>query len=349
MSMKSIKNKIICFSYNEKVTDRNNKLLLQEINKTMADLDEKKTTGVFISFKQIVYELNSIKQLIRLLCLISRRINVPLAIGDYSPQLFPILKEETKESCIKLFRTFDIANLFLNTKTFGKNLNILMLDNGEDEEELYRQASMLTKYEHKIIYTKDKNEFAKKLKDDDIDYAISQTKLNLAKTSKDKLKINFLLSRNLVVNLPVFTDISVEHLETLTGLKATKTAHAISFFNEDIGTDIVSAIMKFKGDIDGTFVLIFPKSVALIAIEAMLGEEIEVNDAEGINDGIAEFCNIITGGTKTALSKKDIKITYDLPKTYDTIEATKGHLPKNSGIWINMKLEDNPFYMYIIK
>ncbi len=165
---------------------------------------------------------------------------------------------------------------------------------------------------------------------------------------KNTKKKSFLLSKKLVSNLSTFTDTAVDNLETMTGLKATKTSHTIGSFNQNIKNSI-SSIMQFKGDIEGQFVLVFPKDVALISIEAMLGEELEENDTEGISDGIGEFCNIITGGTKTALSKKDIKVLFDLPRTYNSISKTTNALPSNNGIWIDMKLESKPFYMYIIK
>ena len=349
MFMKSIKDRIIYFTYESKVDERSNRLLLQEINDMKNTINERKLSGLFISLDSIKYDLDSLKQLVQELNKIDHLIKVPICIGEFTTIQYNFLKNKTKNTSIKLFKTFGLAQLFLNTKNFKKQLKILMFDDGEDEEELDRQASLLTKYGHNILYTKDPKEFKKKITDPDINYAVNQTKINLTKDTQNNKKKSFLLSKKLISNLTVFTDTAVENLETMTTLKATKTSHCISVFKSDIEDNIISAVMQFKGDIEGEFVLIFPKDVALISIEAMLGEKLNENDTEAITDGIGEFCNIILGGTKTALSKKDIKVLFDLPRTYTSIKSTNNALPQNNGLWIDMKLDSKPFYMYITK
>jgi CheY-specific phosphatase CheX len=347
--MKSVKDKIVYFTYEGKVDERNNKLLLQEIKEMREDINSRKLTGLFISLQNITYDLISLKELVKSLHNMTKTIDAPICLGEFTTLIYKILKKETKETYIKLFKTFGLAKLFLNTKSFKKQLKVLMFDDGEDEKELDKQASMLTRYEHNILYTKDIEEFRTKILDPHVDFAVNQTKINLTKKKKDTAKKAFLLSKKLVSNLAVFTDTAVDNLETMTGLKATKTSHTIGLFDQSIKNSIISAIMQFKGDIEGQFVLVFPKDVALISIEAMLGEELKQDDIEGISDGIGEFCNIIMGGTKTALSKKDVKVLFDLPRTYTTINSTTSALPQNNGIWINMELESKPFYMYITK
>ena len=346
--MKSIKEKIVYFTYDGKINERNNRLLLQEISQMREDINSRKLNGLFISLQNVTYDLQSLKELVKVLHTMGKTIDTPICLGEFTTLLYKILRKETRETYIKLFKTFGLAKLFLNTKSFKKQLKILMFDNGEDEKELDKQASILTRYEHNILYTKDIVEFRDKITDPKIDFAVNQTKINLIKEKKDTDKKPFLLSKKLVSNLSVFTDTAVDNLEIMTGLKATKTSHNIGLFNQNIKNSI-SSIMQFKGDIEGMFILIFPKDVALISIEAMLGEELKEDDTEGISDGIGEFCNIITGGTKTALSKKDIKVLFDLPRTFNSINSTTSVLPPNNGIWINMELESKPFYMYITK
>ncbi len=347
--MKSIKEKIVYFTYEGKINTRNNKLLLQEINNMREAINSRKLSGLFISLENVTYELESLKELVKTLHKVKATIDAPVCIGEFTTVIYKILKKETKNTYVKLFKTFGLAKLFLNTKTFKKQLKVLMFDDGEDEKELDKQASMLTRYEHNLLYTKDMKEFKEKIFDPNVDFAVSQTKINLTEEKIENKKKSFLLSKKLVSHLTTFTDIAVENLETMTGLKATKTSHSICSFKKEIQNDVISSIMQFRGDIDGQFVLVFPKDVALIAIEAMLGEELNENDIDGISDGIGEFCNIITGGTKTSLSKKNIKVLFDLPRTYTSINTVISALPQNNGIWIDMKLESNPFYMYITK
>ncbi|WP_024953801.1 chemotaxis protein CheX [Sulfurospirillum arcachonense] len=345
--MKTVKNKILYFTYEGKMIERNSKLLLQEIYAMQINIEERKLRGIFISLQNVPYDLNNLKNFLLLLQKVTTALEVPVCLGEYDSALYQILKKETKSTYIKLFKTFDLAILFLNTQDFKKKLKILMYDDPKDEEELDKQAALLTRFEHNIVYTKDKEEFQKKINDKNIDFAISQTKINLDKEKKEKSKAAFSLSKALVSNLPIFIDTAVENLEMLTGLTAKKTSHLISPFNKDIPNNSICAIMQFKGAIIGKFVLIFPKEVALLSIEAMLGEKLNPNDLEGISDGIGEFCNIITGGAKTKLSQKDIKVLFELPRTYTTITSTINSLSDNSGIWINMDLEGKPFYMYI--
>jgi len=347
--MKSIKDKIVYFTYENRVDSRSNKLLFQEIKEMKDAINERNLSGLFISLQNVKYDLESLKELVEELHKIRTTIKAPICIGEFTTIQYNFLKKETKNSYIKLFKTFGLANLFLNTKNFKKQLKILMFDDGEDEKELDKQASILTRYEHNILYTKDIKEFREKIYDKNIDFAVNQTRINLTKEDSVVEKKSFLLSKKLISNLTTFTDTAVENLETMTGLKATKTSHKIGSFEKSIDNSIISAIMQFKGDIDGQFVLVFPKNIALLSIEAMLGEKLAKNDTEAINDGIGEFCNIITGGVKTALSKKQIKVLFDLPRTYTSITNTINALPQNNGIWIDMKLKSKPFYMYITK
>jgi CheY-specific phosphatase CheX len=347
--MKTIKDKIAYFTFENRVDERSNKLLFQIIHEMKNSINERKLSGLFISLKDVDYDTKSIKQLIEELNKIRDTIDAPVCIGEFTTVQYDFLKIQTKNTYIKLFKTFGLANLFLNTKDFKKQLKILMYDDGENEIELDKQASILTKYEHNILYTKDINEFRKKIHDKNIDFAVNQTKINLTKQERISKKKSFLLSKKLVTNLGVFTDTAVENLETMTGLKATKTSHEIKPFEREEPSSSISAIMQFKGDIEGEFVLIFPRDVALVSVEAILGEKLNENDTEAISDGIGEFCNIITGGTKTALSKKDIKVLFDLPRTYTSLKSVQNALPDNSGLCINMKLDSKPFYMYITK
>jgi len=347
--MKSIKDKIVYFTYPGKVDVRNNKLLFQEIIEMKDAINSRKLSGVFISLQDVTSDIKILKPLVVELNKMQTSIDAPICIGEFTTKQYSFLKVITKDTYIKLFKTFGLAQLFLNTKNFKKQLKVLMFDDEENEEELDRQASFLTRYEHNILYTKDMVEFREKISDPNVDYAVSQTKINLNmdKNATDAPK-KFALSKKLITNLPVFIDTAVENLETMTGLKAQKISHTISIFNQEIEKDIISAIMQFKGDLEGKFVLIFPKEIALLSIEAMLGEKIDKNDNEGISDGVAEFCNIITGGAKTKFSKDDIKVLFELPRTFNSIVSATNAIPQNNGIWINMELEKKPFYMYIV-
>lgn len=345
--MKIIKDSIVFFTYQGLFSQRSTKLLLQEIIDLKKTAQDREIKGIYISIKNIEFDDASLQDFVEHLDKISKNILIPIAIGEYSKPLYIKLRELTKNSHVKLFKTTNIAKLFFHPKSFSKKLKVLLFDDGE-EYEVEKQASLLAKYEHVIVYAKSLEELQEKLEKNGIDFAISQSKLNLD-FENTKPTQNFSLSKNLVTNLPFFIDTAVDNLEMLTSLHAQKTAHSISPLKTDIKEQMISSVMKFKGDIEGSFVLIFPKPLALQAIEAMLGESLDSNDNEALSDGVGEFCNIITGSTKTLFLKKDIQVLFELPKTYLNMSSVSAAVGANSGIWIDMKLQDKPFYMFLTK
>jgi CheY-specific phosphatase CheX len=81
----------------------------------------------------------------------------------------------------------------------------------------------------------------------------------------------------------------------------------------------------------------------------LLGEAVDENDNETIQDGVAELCNIITGGSKTLFSKKGVKILFELPQTFLSCKDLSAEVGVNNGVWIHMELDSKPFYMFITK
>lgn len=142
---------------------------------------------------------------------------------------------------------------------------------------------------------------------------------------------------------------AAETLVSFTGLEAHKITHRIQEFDTTIDDDGICAVMKFFGDIEGYFTLIFPRDIASIALESLLGEKISTDDTEILTDGVGEFCNIITGTVKTELDSKNIKIVFDLPKTYISLFETQQQIGFNNGIWMDMELSNKPFFMFITK
>lgn len=352
--MRSIKNQIIYINYEDKINDRNNKLLLQDILQFKEDIKNKKFKGIFISLKDLNYALDDVKQLVHKLNTISKQLHIKIGLGEYKIDLYALLVNETKSTNIKLYKDANIAQLFLNPKSFTKQLKVLIFDDG-NEENMEKLSHTLTAYEHIVFYASNGNDFKEKVEKNNIDFAVSQTIINSdeieLESEKDKQdkQAKFLLSRGLVSHLSLFIDTAVDSLVTITKLEAKKVSHGIRTFNPKLPEHIIGSTMHFQGELDGDFILIFPKELAIKAIEAMVGGSINKNNVAEIADGIGEFCNIITGSIKTALSKNNIKVLFDLPKTFTSIVQLKNLVSQNRGIWIDMQLSGQPFYIFIVK
>ncbi|MDD2449789.1 MAG: chemotaxis protein CheX [Sulfurimonas sp.] len=331
------------------IEERNARLIQSLIISKLEMYKEQKIKAVLISFKSAVYKENNegLISLVKILDALAKNTGLGFAIIDYSVELFKILKRVARGSKVKLFKNENVATLFLDPKVYKKAICVLVYD--DDEQNSKDLATELSKYGYSVIRAKDAKEFQDKMQDKAHDIIITQSALNEKIANATESKNKLLLSKKLIVNLPVFMDTAVETLVSFTGLQAQKSAHSIKGFDTSIDVDNICAVMHFKGDLEGSFTLVFPKTLAVITLESLLGEEISDNDMDTLRDGVGEFCNIITGSIKTAFDRKDTKLMFDLPKTYNSLKATQGHIGENNGVWIDMQLADKPFYMFITK
>ena len=272
-------------------------------------------------------------------------IKVDIALIDYSPALFDRIKYITSKYSIKLLNSEDAATLFLNPKSLKEELKILLYE--PDQEACTKIKKALAGSKYKLYIAKDNMSYKNIIQLEKIDITISQTMLTPKEVPKGTPGKSLKLSKELVSNLPLFIDTAVETLTTLTALDAQKSKHGIGHFNNSFEDAPLAALMKFSGPFTGTFFLIFPKSIACKTIGAMLGEEIDPEDTEALKDGVGEFCNIITGSIKNKLQGKDLFMTFELPQTYGSIQEIAKTVEKEEGIWIDMLLEKDPFYIFI--
>lgn len=331
------------------LNERNMKLLDSSISSKEKRIKDKLIKGVLVSLKGIIYEdnLKNLTIMVKELDKLSENLAVSISLIDYSSELFKTLRKITKNTKIKLFKNKTVASLFLDEKAFKESMCVLVYD--EDEENSKKLSAELSKYGYTVIRAKDANEFRERMHEKAHDIIITHSALN-EKLSNTVVSKNALgLSKELIVNLPVFMDTAVETLVSFTGLEAEKSSHSIKGFDTSLDVENICAVMRFKGDLEGFFTLVFPKDIAVIALESLLGEVILFSDEETLRDGVGEFCNIITGSTKTAFDKKDIKVVFDLPKTYNTLKATQDYIGNNNGVWIDMQLAGKAFYMFITK
>ncbi len=348
--MQNKNNDLIVLKYSGIIQERSNRLLENSILYQLKLIKEKKNKIILVSMQAVKceYKQDNVELMVKHLDKLNQKLGLSISLIDYSMDLYRILQKVTKKSKIKLFKNINAANLFLDPKTFKEGMRVLVYD--KDEDNSAKLTKELSKFGYSVIRAKTLKEFQTRMNsDNDHDIIITHSALNMdfkgSVPSKNVLK----LSKKLIVNLPTFMDTAVETLVSFTGLEAQKSAHGVKRFDTHLNMDIICAVMRFEGDLDGFFTLVFPKDIAIIAMESLLGEKVAEDDEESLKDGVGEFCNIITGSIKTVFSKKDIKVIFDLPKTYASLLETDGFIGHNSGIWIDMQLAGKPFYMFITK
>jgi len=345
--MNDKKNNFIVVNYNGVLQELGNKALKRSIE---YKVDEQKIKIVLISLRGMIYENNpnDLIDLVKSLNELGKKLTLSINFIDYEMDVFKELKRITKKSKIRLFKNVNSAKLFIDPKSFKQEMRVLVYD--KDESNSLKLSKELAKYGYTVIRAKDLNEFQTRMNDkDDHDVVITHSALNMSYSRPSSSKNGLALSKNLIVNLPVFMDTAVDTLISFTGLKAEKSSHNVKRFDANLEKNVICSVMSFKGDLEGFFTLVFPTDIAVVTMEALLEESVSEEDKEVLKDGVGEFCNIITGSIKTAFLKKEIKMTFDLPKTYGSLEETNGLIGDNNGIWIDMRLAGKPFYMFITK
>ena len=311
-----------------------------------------KSKSIFVSLKNTKYEKNSkpVTAFVSALDALSKKLEIGINFIDYSAELFAVLKLTTKNTDMKLYKNIEVARLFFDPKSFKEDLTVLVYD--EDEAISIELFNELSVYAYKLTRAKDIKQFLAGINDKLYDVIVTRSALNKktdANTQETKApaKNALSLSKNLIVNLPIFMNKAADTLVAFTGLEAHKVSHSIKHFDTSLKTDNICAVMPFSGDLEGYFTLVFPKDIAIVALEALLGETVKEDDLATLRDGVGEFCNIITGSTKTEFDTKGIKVIFELPKTFESLEETQSAIGSNNGVWMDMQLSGKAFYMFV--
>lgn len=341
--MEYMNNDLPVFTYPGRIELKNTINMIKNI----LDVLEKDSKGVLISLQKCgsYAKEEDINAFGKSMNELQGSIKIDVALIDYSPALFERIKHIANKNAIKLLNSIDAAVLFLNPKSLNEELKILLYEPDKVACNTIKQALNGSKY--KLYIAHDNQSYKNIIQLEKIDITISQTMLTSKEISKNKTTNGLKLSKELVSNLPLFIDTAVETLMTLTALDAEKSKHGIGHFKNNFDDTPLAALMKFSGPFQGTFFLIFPKSIACKTLTAMMGEDVDPEDTEALKDGVGEFCNIITGSIKNKLQGKEFFMTFELPQTYGNIQEISKMVEKEEGIWIDMLLEKDPFYIFI--
>jgi CheY-specific phosphatase CheX len=342
-------NGMFIIDYNGMFEEHRNNLLVNSILSLRDDVAERRARGVLVSLKhaQASGRGGQLRHLTEKLDGLSRQCKVPIGYVDYDTALYPVLRSLTGKTRLKLFKNFSAARLFLDPKAFRQGLEVLVYD--EDEENARTLGRELGRFGYRVVMARNAEEYAHLSAENRYEIILTQSSLNASVRGEKPNTPLLKLSKELIANLPLFMDTAVETLVSMTGLEAQKSSHTIRRFAQQFETQTLCAVMRFSGDIEGVFVLVFPIELACTAIEAILGEAVTADDLETLGDGVGEFCNIITGSSKALLSDKDVKVVFELPKTHHSLETTLEEIGGNNGVWIDMQLDGRPFYMFITR
>lgn len=336
--------------HNGVFSESRNRLFINTLYAMQETLKEHKAKALLISLAQLKTAVapKELSAFVTLLERVGQKLNIVLGLIDYDTSTYTQLRRFTAETKIKLFKNLNAARLFLDPKAYKNGMEVLVFD--DDEVNARKLAGELGKFGYSVVIAKNTEHFQEMIDQHQYTMIVTQSTLNRQSEAPSATKVKPLsLSKQLILNLPVFVDTAVETLVSFTGLEAQKSSHTIKRFDLHNDQEMLYALMRFKGDIDGVFVLIFPLELAQTAIEAMLGETIAPKDLNTLKDGVGELCNIITGGSKTLLSNQSIKVTFELPRTYTSLKAALGDIGENNGVWIDMQLASKPFYMFITR
>jgi CheY-specific phosphatase CheX len=174
--------------------------------------------------------------------------------------------------------------------------------------------------------------------------ALQEAKKNMDVVYKKQKKI----TKELVNLLPYFVNSTIDTIELMTGIKATKEKPELTKMQLNLSNnEYVASSLGFYGDIDGMVVLIFSEKLTKKISEILLGEE--AKNKEELFDIVSEFANIIVGNTKTEFAKHDVEIHMTLPKVFEDIDSLKTLVAEKKAIEVKFYFNNEEFYFYLTR
>lgn len=157
------------------------------------------------------------------------------------------------------------------------------------------------------------------------------------------------LTKDAVELVPSFVESTIETLEVMTGVKASKKGVTIDTVTlGDYEGDFVASSMGFYGDADGMIVLILQKKIALKACKLLLQDESDL-DEETVLDALGEIVNIIAGKTKTRLVNKNTRMSITLPRTFKNLHDLQGVVNAKKGAKVEFSFDGRPFVFFLTR
>jgi len=168
----------------------------------------------------------------------------------------------------------------------------------------------------------------------------------IASNSKKKRHI----TKDTINLLPHFVNATIESIELMTGIESKKEKPNLKELNFDYEqNNYIASSIGFYGDLDGVLILVFSENLTKRVSKILLGDEVNLDDKELLNDVVGEFANIIVGNVKSNLSKQSTRIDLTLPKIFSDIENLLNLVKEKKGVEVKFYFEDEEFYFFLTR
>ena len=161
------------------------------------------------------------------------------------------------------------------------------------------------------------------------------------------IKLKRKINKTTVAELPSFIDATVAIIEMMTNAKALKEAVNIQEIIIEEKSDLIASSIGFYGEVDGMLILVFPKEIAKITCELLIGEK--TDDEELILDTLSELVNIVGGKMKTLLADEGVSINITLPRTYKKISNLLENTKGRKGVQVDLAFNEKKFLFFLTR
>ncbi len=317
-----------------------------------------------LEIEALVFSLKAVKKcsgtglnvLYEKLSKLEKDLKIKVGFVDYSDDVFKILKSVVKGSRVGLFDKTEVLHLFMDKLHLKKGDTVLIFEDEKIEKE--KLLAEIISMGYFTIAPNSLDDYNKKLAQKS-SYVVAMRNIYYpyyGESSKESLGTEKIkeanldgvkkLTKNLIQELSIFVNSTIETFESMINIKATKVDSKILIFDiED--NSLMASYINFDGKIDGIIVLLFPKEFAKKAYEALFFEESE--DENELKDAMKEFANIIGGRAKALLEEKNIHVNISLPKSYSSLAEIKPSIDKKQGVKVTFTLDNLPLYFFLTR
>lgn len=154
------------------------------------------------------------------------------------------------------------------------------------------------------------------------------------------------LTKEVVTNIPVFAKSVINTIGVFAGAKGQKKmarTRVADMLKKPIFT---TGMIAIDGDISATLFFMTSKTLMQRVAKTMLDEE-SIDEYTAL-DLTSEIMNTIGGKIKMMIAEQNMPISISLPKAYNSKEELKDTLGNREGIGIELSIEDDKFYLFLV-